>query len=277
MSDLAGLDGVLPLLRCPGCARALDRDARQVRCAAGHSFDIARQGYLNLAVGARAGTADSAAMVGSRAAFLARGHYRPIADAVAAAVHDARTVVDIAGGTGYYLAAVLDVNAGRGICLDLSAPALRRAARVHPRAAAVGADAWRPLPLGDASVDAVLSIFGPRDPAEIERVLSPGGQLVTVVPESGHLGELIEPLAMVAIDPGKAERTAASFARFDTVERQLLRYPVRPARGEAYAIAAMGPSARHVADSDLRARAAALPDDLTVTVDVAVTTYRVPA
>ena len=77
------IDDVIELLRCPHCGAALDLEGPIARCAAGHSFDVARQGYLNLLPGnARTGTADTAAMVRARAAFLAAGHYAPIAAAV---------------------------------------------------------------------------------------------------------------------------------------------------------------------------------------------------
>jgi 23S rRNA (guanine745-N1)-methyltransferase len=41
---MAALDDVLPLLRCPACGAGLGRERGVVRCAAGHSFDVARQG-----------------------------------------------------------------------------------------------------------------------------------------------------------------------------------------------------------------------------------------
>ncbi|MDP9135674.1 MAG: 23S rRNA methyltransferase, partial [Actinomycetota bacterium] len=70
------LADVIDLLRCPHCGGALELDGGTGRCAAGHSFDVARQGYLNLLPGdARTGTADTATMVRARAQFLAAGHY----------------------------------------------------------------------------------------------------------------------------------------------------------------------------------------------------------
>lgn len=67
------LDDVLPLLRCPVCAAALHRAGPAVRCPAGHSFDVARSGYVSLLPGG-AGTADTAQMVAARDRFLSAGH-----------------------------------------------------------------------------------------------------------------------------------------------------------------------------------------------------------
>jgi SAM-dependent methyltransferase len=96
-------------------------------------------------------------------------------------------VADLAGGTGYYLAGILDALPHRhGACIDLSVPALRRAARAHPRAAALGADVWQPLPLADRSAALVVSIFGPRNAAETGRILIPGGTLIIATPGAGQ-------------------------------------------------------------------------------------------
>lgn len=104
-------------LACPHCAQALTRHERALRCPAGHSFDLAKQGYVSLLAGdAHTGTGDTAEMVAARADFLAAGHYRPIADALAEAAADADPeglVADLGAGTGHYLAHVLDALPGR--------------------------------------------------------------------------------------------------------------------------------------------------------------------
>ena len=83
-------------------------------------------------------------------------------------------IVDLGAGTGWYLARALERLRGTtGLALDVSKPALRRAARAHPSLAAVACDAWGPLPLRDGGVAAVLDIFAPRNAAEIARVLVP--------------------------------------------------------------------------------------------------------
>ncbi|MDQ2797758.1 MAG: methyltransferase domain-containing protein, partial [Actinomycetota bacterium] len=158
---MTALDSIVAVLRCPVCSSTFEIDERRLVCANGHSYDIARHGYANLMSGRGGpGSGDTAAMVAARAAFLGDGHFAQIADRVAAAAVGAR-VLDLAGGTGYYLATVLDrLPDATGLCVDLSAAALRRAARVHRRAAAIGADAWRSLPIASGTVSTVLSIFG---------------------------------------------------------------------------------------------------------------------
>ncbi len=175
-----GLDGVLPLLACPHCSAGLRRDGGVVGCGSGHRFDLARQGYLSLlGTAARTDTGDTAEMVAARAAFLGEGHYRPIAEAVADRVGGG-PVLEIGAGTGYYLGAAIDRLAAAvgpdavGLALDSSRYAARRAASAHARIGSIVADAWSRLPIRDGAIGSVLSVFAPRDPAEIARVLAPG-------------------------------------------------------------------------------------------------------
>ncbi|WP_152191309.1 putative RNA methyltransferase [Georgenia satyanarayanai] len=277
------IDLVLPQLRCPVCAAALERTDRSVHCAGGHGFDLARQGYLTLlGGGSRAGSGDTADMVAAREAFLGRGHYAPIAAALAEAVATVPApdgasplVVDLAGGTGYYLATVLDaLPAAVGLDVELSPYAARRAARAHPRLAAVRADVWQRLPLATGSAGAVLSVFGPRNAPEIVRVLAPAGRLVVVAPAQDHLTEIIGPLGMIGVAPDKADRLARQLADFAVVEERAVRYRAAMTREDVTLEALMGPSAHHVDRDALTAAVAALPDAVDVTVSVTVAVYR---
>jgi len=283
------LDAVAAFLRCPVCAGPVLAGEDQVRCERGHSFNIARQGYVSLTSGRGGpGTGDSAAMVMAREEFLGAGHYRPLAGAIAGlAVTLDRggrgpmpgqvpgLVLDLAGGTGYYLAGVLDALPGRlGVCVDLSAPALRRAARAHPRAAALGADAWQPLPLANGSAALALSVFGPRNPAEIRRVLAPGGGLIVATPGAAHLAELREPLGLIGMDERKTARLADAYRGYTAVAQHTVRYPLRLGHPAVRDLVAMGPNARHIGADVLPERVAALPEPFTVTVEVEVRGYR---
>ena len=301
------LEAVAPHIRCPVCAGPVAVGDDQVTCGRGHSFNIARQGYVSLATGRGGpGTGDSAAMVLARDRFLGAGHYRPVADALSAlaagclatrgratqglatqglATRGLATpadpggpglVLDLAGGTGYYLALVLDaLDARLGACVDLSAPALRRAARAHPRAAALGADAWGHLPLADESAALVLSVFGPRNPAEIRRVLAPGGALIVATPGPDHHAELRRSLGLIGIDERKSARLAEAYGDYASTAVTTVRYQLRLGHADLTDLVAMGPSARHIGADELAARVAALPPaPVTVTVDVEVRSYQ---
>ena len=115
-------------LICPHCGEeflAPRAGASSLACVQGHSFDIARQGYLNLLTGH--GTKfvpDTAPMVAARDAFLDAGHYQPLGSALAHQVQELLStregeatvgsdssgpalIVDAGTGTGYYLQQIL--------------------------------------------------------------------------------------------------------------------------------------------------------------------------
>jgi 23S rRNA (guanine745-N1)-methyltransferase len=274
------LANVIDSLRCPHCESALELDGGVASCAAGHSFDVARQGYLNLLPGdARTGSADTAAMVRARAEFLAAGHYAPIAATVADAAADAadspRCAIDLGAGTGYYLATVLDrLPTAQGLALDVSKHALRVASRAHPRIGAVGCDAWAGLPVRDATAGLAINVFAPRDPAELHRVLSPGGALVVVTPNRGHLAELVSAVGMLTVQERKRERLAGKLGSlFDAVGETAVERELVLDHAAVAALVAMGPSARHLNEDEIAQRVEALADPLTVTLSVTVATY----
>nr|WP_233492289.1 methyltransferase domain-containing protein [Blastococcus sp. TF02A-30] len=272
------------LMACPVCAEplaAVDGGAA-LRCPVGHSFDRARQGHVTLLPpGHRAPSGDSAGMVADRVEFLAAGHYAGISAALAGAVVAGggaapTSVLDLGGGTGHHLAAVLDRLPGAaGVVLDSSPYAARRAARAHPRAAAVVADTWARLPVRDGAVDRVLVVFAPRNGPEIARVLAPAGELVVVTPAAEHLAELVGPLGLLRVDPDKADRLAASLEpHLEPVASGVHREELRLDHAAVATLVGMGPHARHVTAEELRGRIAVLPDVVPVTVAVDVARYR---
>ncbi|MEO8889569.1 MAG: hypothetical protein ABI301_01960, partial [Jatrophihabitantaceae bacterium] len=241
----------------------------------GHVFDLARQGYVSLfGGGSRANTGDTAAMVGARERFLGRGHYDRIAQAVSDAIEpDARGLcVDLAGGTGHYLATVLDHHPELlGLDLELSTFALRRAARAHDRIAAVAADVWQRWPVRTGTAAAAISVFGPRNLAELGRVLAADGRFIVVTPTVRHLTELVERLGLVTVDPRKPERLEQQLARWHIESVTVLDYAVELSHRDVLDAVLMGPSAHHVDGAVLAATVQVMPEPVTVTVSVSVT------
>jgi 23S rRNA (guanine745-N1)-methyltransferase len=226
-----------------GCARPLERGERAWTCAAGHSFDIARSGYVNLLQpqDRRSPTAgDSSAAIEARASLLASGVGRALIDAVAsrAATLDlggAPVVVDLGCGSGDALAECGDGVTGIGI--DLSTSAVERAARRFPDRIWVVANADRRLPLLDHRVDLVLSLHGRRNPVEAARVLTAGRYLLVAIPASDDLIELRELAQGQRIERDRRESVLAEHQPyFDLVEQTVIREAVELERTSLLAL-----------------------------------------
>lgn len=262
MSD--GFDWLL----CPHCREPLQVDGPVAHCAHGHSYDLARHGYLNLLGRAQGLNADSAEMVARRDAFLARGHYVPIAEALVTQVGQppGARILEVGAGTGWYLARVLDtLPEAAGLGMDVSVPAARRLARCHGRARAVVADAWQPLPLRDGCCDVLLSVFAPRNPAEFARVLAPAGRMVTVTPRPGHLRDARERLTLLEVEPDKGQRMERTLGEFfDRGESVDVDIDLELSSEEMADLVGMGPNAHH---------AHKVPEAMAVRAEVAVTTW----
>jgi 23S rRNA (guanine745-N1)-methyltransferase len=274
---------VVAALRCPHDAGPLTLDGRTLRCAAGHAFDVARQGHVDLR-GPRGshGPGDDAAMVARRLAVLGAGHFDPLLEVLVGTVRDALTpavhglIVDVGAGPGVHLARVLDALPDRhGLAIDVSKHAARRAALAHPRAGSVVADVWHGLPVADSAAAAVLDVFAPRDADGFARVLAPDGIVVVVTPQADHLAALAQPLGLLTVDPAKETRLATAFGRrFTVAASEALRWPLRLDRATAVDLAGMGPGGHHVEAAELTRRAADLPEPLHAEAAVTVTTYR---
>ncbi|QSB15473.1 23S rRNA methyltransferase [Natronosporangium hydrolyticum] len=288
------LADILPYLRCPHCDQELtaDRTGRALHCSAGHSFDLARQGYAPLSRAPIRHPGDSATMVAARERFLATGAYQFLANALAAAATTAPTavgpadgepelVVEVGAGTGYYLARVLDARpTAVGLALDSAKPALRRAARCHPRAGAVLADAWQRLPVADHSATLLLNVFAPRHGAEFARVLTEQGRLLVVSPGPDHLTELVDRLGdaagvrLLGVAAEKpAQLSAALGPWFHPIGEELHTRRLRLTRSQVAALVAMGPSGAHTEPAALEQAVARLPDPLQITASVRLSRY----
>lgn len=270
---------VVRALRCSVCGAGFELRERCLRCASGHSFDLAKQGYVNLLhARTRAGTADTADMVAARVEFLGAGHYDPLTEllsARAAALVSAGLVLDAGAGTGHYLGRVLRGVPADGLALDVSAAALRRAARVHPRIGAAVWNLWDPWPVGTGVADLLLNVFAPRNPAEFHRVLKADGALLVVSPGAQHLGELAGLIELLDVGADKRDRLDSSLAaHFTLAERERCEFALTLPPADVRRVVGMGPNAHHLHRGERLGQLAEVTDPVSVTASFDVSTYR---
>ena len=187
-------------LRCTvrNCQQPLARHESVLRCDSGHSFDQAKEGYWNLTQpqdkkSSNPGDSDDAVLARHR--WLKRGHASGLVESLKAfafaAVQDG-PILDIGCGEGSFGPALFSDHASSFCGIDLSRRAIKLAARGWPEATWVLANADRGLPLADASMNTVISLFGRRPVSEIGRVMKGNGICVVAIPGEEDLIELRE-------------------------------------------------------------------------------------
>lgn len=179
-------------LLCPICGELLTKQDRSYVCANRHSFDVARQGHVNLLPVQHKRSlspGDTAEQVVSRRAFLDGGFYAPIRDALCALAKDhgcTGPILDIGCGEGYYSAELAKNLDAELLGLDISKEAVRYAAGRYKNAIWICASAAR-LPVKDQSFGLLTSLFALTMPEEFKRVLRPEGAFIQALAAEDHL------------------------------------------------------------------------------------------
>lgn len=216
------------MLTCPICQQSLVLAQKSYRCPSNHSFDIAKEGYVNLHVVQHKKSknpGDTPESVAARRAFLSAGYYQPLQTGVQQIISrlSARTVLDIGCGEGYYTEALGQV-AQTVIGVDIAKSAVQAAAKAHKTSAnitwVVGTGAI--LPVADDSIDVCTSLFSPLPKDEMLRVLQPTGHLIVATPAPNHLYAMREALFGQVI-PHEPKKFIASLApEFELVDENLI-------------------------------------------------------
>jgi len=191
----------MSLFLCPLCAARLTREEKSYRCEKGHCYDVASSGYVNLLPVNKkrsASPGDDKAMAAARRAFLDQGYYRPLQEAISAAIvkrAPAKAVLLDAGcGEGYYTAGLYHALVENGknpkmAGIDISKEILKSAAKREKNIEYAVASSFH-LPIETGAVDVLLDCFSPLAEEEFRRVLRPDGYFVYVVPAAKHLWEM---------------------------------------------------------------------------------------
>ncbi|MBB1201280.1 23S rRNA (guanine(745)-N(1))-methyltransferase [Enterobacteriaceae bacterium 89] len=228
---------------CPLCHAPLERHNNSFICPQRHQFDLAKEGYLNLLPVQHKRSrdpGDSAEMMQARRAFLDAGHYQPLRDAICEHLRQAKAenVLDIGCGEGYYTHAFADI-ATHTWGLDVAKVAVRYGAKRYPQVDFCVASSQR-LPFGDACMDAVVRIYAPCNPQELERVVKPGGLVITATPGPRHLMEL---KGLIYDEIRLHEANSEQLPGFKRIVEQQIAYPMTLTGSEAVALLQMTPFA----------------------------------
>ena len=179
-------------LICPVCGEILHRAEKEYRCQNRHSFDIARQGHVNLLVVQQKHSlnpGDTREQVLSRRAFLEGGFYAPISKALCDTAKELGVkgpVLDVGCGEGYYCTQLSEALGAELLGLDISKEAVRCAAAKYKGPQWVCGTASH-LPVKDGSVGVLTSLFALTLPEEFHRVLSEDGLYFQVLAAQDHL------------------------------------------------------------------------------------------
>lgn len=175
---------------CPICKNRLIRNQKSAVCAAGHSFDYAKSGYLNLLISNSAVHGDAKDMVRARTAFLQKGYYAFLRDRLCTLIDEFSpdVFIDLGCGEGYYTSAF---TAKEKYGFDLSKDALIHASK-HDKSTNYAVASIFSLPLPDACADTVLTCFAPYAEEETARILKNNGHFIYVTPGRSHLFEMKE-------------------------------------------------------------------------------------
>lgn len=199
------------MLRCPICQEKLEKSDRQFVCPNHHSFDIAKQGYVNLSLKQKKNQGDNKAMVQARTHFLEKDYYAFMRQEVLDLLkkYEIHSLIDLGCGQGYYTSmfqSVCDPCFG----VDLSKEAVLYAAKQNKKIQYLVASIYD-LPFEDACCDGVTSIFVGQADQEVHRVLKDQGVWITVGPGPRHCWELKEKLYQTVLENPEEQDTKERF------------------------------------------------------------------
>ena len=171
---------------CPVCKKILSKQDKAYKCENRHSFDIAKEGYINLYLHKSQKSGDNVDMIKARRDFLNKDYYRFLLDEVNKQLDIDDSIIDLACGEGYYTSRFISKDK---IGIDLSKSGLKIASKNDPDTTYILSTIFN-TPLDDRCADKVITIFAPIAKDEIVRLLKDDGMFILVKPDADHLIEL---------------------------------------------------------------------------------------
>lgn len=251
------------MLICPVCKGKLNRENNTLRCENNHSFDYARDGYVNLLLGSKSGDkrGDSKESARARNQFLSKDYYLCLKNAITSLMRG--VVLDICCGEGYY-----DEYDGVLYGFDISKEMVRLASKrnkSHSYFVANLAD----IPIADKSIDTAIHLFAPFNDSEFARVLKDDGVLYSVIPGENHLFEMKQ---VIYDEPYKNDEKAPESKALVLKNKTKVSERVKINREDLIELFSMTPYFYHTSDEN-KSRLNTV-DELNLTVEFVILEYK---
>ncbi|MCF0106274.1 MAG: methyltransferase domain-containing protein [Holdemanella sp.] len=199
------------MLVCPKCKCELKKENQSFKCIHNHTFDIAKQGYVNLSMKQKKNTGDNALMVKARSAFLEKDYYDFMRQYVKSKIEDFHIdiCIDAGCGQGYYTKEFATV-VKHAYGIDLSKEAILYASKKDKNSLYIVGSLFD-MPFLNNTIDCITSIFVPLGEKEIYRCLKQDGYWIVVQPGPDHLWQLKEFLYEIPYKNEEVEKEKEGF------------------------------------------------------------------
>ncbi len=190
----------MPIITCPNCKSLLQKSEKEMRCQNAHTFDIAKEGYINLLLSNQKKSinpGDNKLMINAREEFLSKGHFNFLLDQMELTVNATNLfkkdknprLLDLGCGTGFYTRNLFKNGNLNKIGIDISKTGIAKAAKKDNNSIYLVGSVID-LTIADNSVDIIINVFSPIHLEEVQRVLKPGGIYIKVIPSGNHMKEI---------------------------------------------------------------------------------------
>ena len=227
---------MLDIIICPKCKEKLIKVNNSYKCLNNHSFDISKEGYINLLL-SKTNAGDNDMLIKARHSFLTNGYYEPLVSKLQDLINEykPKTLLDAGCGTGYY-ASKLTAYVPNIIGCDISKDAIKLASKKNKNISFVVASN-QSIPIENNSIDLILNIFAPYFNDEFNRI-SNNGYLIIVHTAEKHLWELKE---LIYTNPYLNKKETFNLQNFKLIKKEEICYKVNIPKDDLYSLFTMTP------------------------------------
>jgi 23S rRNA (guanine745-N1)-methyltransferase len=230
----------IPYICCPVCSQTFKRTGSILSCDNAHTFDISKEGYVNLLLSHQKRSknpGDTKDMLVARRKFLEKGFYGKLANEVNELVTlhvnalpvEEKIIFDVGCGEGYYIHTLQANNKTNTLFfgMDIAKEAIRMAAKKYTDILFLVGNIGKRFPMKNDSVHVLLNIFAPRNPSEFARIIHALGIVIIVIPAPNHLSNLRLQLGQDKIKEDKDNQVIENFKEnFTLINKKELHYDI---------------------------------------------------